>query len=455
MLYEKFKIFKMKISHFLFFSLLMITPRYGNSSVHIASIDIPIPEVGKRCPDFRLTEVTNFSKKEVTLNDFKGKWLFIDFWSTSCVSAIRSLSQINELQKKFKDEIQFLMVGKNNKRYNRNIKEVFDKMSSYQKLNIAAAYDSTLGNHWRINSTPHIVVIDPQGVVRAITDGRDMNEITVQQLLNGDQVNPFFPKDKIRPIFNPITKSEIKNCKYYSQMVKWNGEKQYVGYSVDRYLQLIKSTEDFKLAMVTLNWLYNTAYFGEYYFKNPYDSNYAEIYPVPILEVRDASNFQYDYKDRAGKGLYNYSLWIHPDQLTKETLMRYMQQDLERAFGYVATIEYRNMPVWELTASSGTEKIIKTKGDTPYNSAKQQSPAVGFKVRNISPRDFLITLTYYLTGTETHPFIESTGIEDNIDFEIEADMTDLENVKQALQKAGLDLKLGTKRMKTLVIKDAS
>jgi hypothetical protein len=39
------------------------------------------PEVGKPCPDFTLNNVAYYSKKKVSLNDFKGKWLILDFWN--------------------------------------------------------------------------------------------------------------------------------------------------------------------------------------------------------------------------------------------------------------------------------------------------------------------------------------------------------------------------------------
>lgn len=52
------------------------------------------------------------------------------------------------------------------------------------------------------------------------------------------------------------------------------------------------------------------------------------------------------------------------------------------------------------------------------------------------------------------PFIDKTGIEGNIDFELDAVFTDMKDVKRGLQKIGLDLVPGVKEMKVVVIRDA-
>src|SRR6186997_2923804 len=39
-----------------------------------------VPVVGEAMPEFLLRNVEYYSKSEVTLDDFKGKWLMLDFW---------------------------------------------------------------------------------------------------------------------------------------------------------------------------------------------------------------------------------------------------------------------------------------------------------------------------------------------------------------------------------------
>jgi hypothetical protein len=210
----------------------------------------------------------------------------------------------------------------------------------------------------------------------------------------------------------------------------------------------------FKFAGVPLEWLYCVAYLGKSpghlkYWKEPL---YGEMYPFVVAELRDSKPFEtrYDGSD----SLYNYSLQVPSYKVTKENLMKFMQEDLERAFEYRAVVEERDMPVWKLVSRPEAENKIKTKGGTPYYDGWEgKSTAAGFTVRNIPLKDYITYLCYYLNEKERHPFIEATGIKSNVDLTIEADLTNLEDVRTALQKVGLDLVRASKKMKVLIIRD--
>lgn len=450
----------MNFNYFLIAILFSTVSTWCCAKTGFVSLDTLRPEVGKPCPEFTLKHVTHYTKKQVTLNDFKGKWLFLDFWFTGCTTCIKSFPKINELQQKFKDDVQFLMVGQNDKKYNKNIEEVFEKLTIKQGLNITSAYDSILAGRWDIRAMPHIVIIDPQGIVRYITDGRDMTKEKMRGLLNGESVT-FYPKDLVRPRFdgnligNNGSYFPRDKILYHSILTKWNGEDQNGGYAIDRWVTFPFSEweKGFQFAMVNLHWLYNTAYLGRYYFKHFGDSLYGKVYHFPVLELQDSTLFEYSYGEDFGKGLYNYSLLVPSNMVTKENIMKYMQQDLARTFNFLASVEIREMPVWKLVAKPGTAEKIKTKGGITYNSASEASIAAGFEVRNFPINDFKMLLCFYLNETERHPFIDGTGIKDNIDIKIDADLTNLQDVKIELQKKGMDLIKAYKRMKVLVVRD--
>jgi hypothetical protein len=50
-------------------------------------------------------------------------------------------------------------------------------------------------------------------------------------------------------------------------------------------------------------------------------------------------------------------------------------------------------------------------------------------------------------------FLDETGIQGNIDLEMDCIWTDLNDVKKELRKNGLDLVKGEKKLKVLVIRD--
>ncbi len=421
-----------------------------------------IPKIDNPCPDFMLNYVKHYSKKQVSLNDFKGTWLFMDFWFTGCRGCIRSFPKINVLQKEFAGKVQFLMIGYNSGNANKNIEEVYEKLKIKQGLNIAVAFDSTLVQKWNIKSMPHIIIIDPSGVVRSITDGRDITREKILTLLN-DNIVSFYQNDFAQPDFDSKVKSNGESIfpkeKILTQslLTAWNGEekKLLILDEYDTYPVSIKG-DGFKLTGAPLlEWLYPSAYWGRpsCILKDRKDPDYGKIYPYPILDLQSKVLFDYSSEDNE-TGLYNYFIAVPPGQRTKKQLMEYMQHDLKRAFGFNVFFEEREMPVWALTAETETEQKIKTKGGILYNSTKDgYGIATGFTLRNVKMEDCLKYLFYYLNDQERHPFIDFTGIKTNIDITIDADLTDIHDIKKALQMYGLDIVLRTKKMKVMIISE--
>src|SRR6186713_537454 len=83
--------------------------------VHAQSeLSISIPhklDIGKKCPDFTLYDIEYSDKKQVSLNDLKGQYIILDFFSRGCVSCFTSLPRVNALQKEFKERVKIILVG--------------------------------------------------------------------------------------------------------------------------------------------------------------------------------------------------------------------------------------------------------------------------------------------------------------------------------------------------------
>lgn len=55
----------------------------------------------KTAPDFTLPDL---SGNMISLKDFRGKIVFVDFWATYCVPCRKSMPELAELERKYRDE---------------------------------------------------------------------------------------------------------------------------------------------------------------------------------------------------------------------------------------------------------------------------------------------------------------------------------------------------------------
>src|ERR1700761_3035963 len=174
-------------------SLIMLTIQLL-SKAQSPNENIGEPVVGQPCPNFTFITIDFYKKTKATLADFEGKWLVLDFWSRNCSGCIASFPHINKEQQEFKDSVQFLMIGPD---YDRSI---YAKYHKDLKLEMPGAFNG-IEDGWIVNgkkeayagifkafnvgTLPHIVVIDPKGIVRAIT-GQVTSE-QIRKLLSGKE----------------------------------------------------------------------------------------------------------------------------------------------------------------------------------------------------------------------------------------------------------------------------
>lgn len=111
---------------------------------------------------------------KISLDNYKGKYVFVDFWSTSCVPCIKEFPKIKAVYDKFsQNDIEIIGIadirGKKNAKNFLNDKEV-----TWQ--NIEEKNPSTNIKGYSINSYPTSYLIDRNGKIIA-TDlrGEELN----------------------------------------------------------------------------------------------------------------------------------------------------------------------------------------------------------------------------------------------------------------------------------------
>lgn len=416
-----------------------------------------VPEIGKPLPPFYLTTITHYKKTEAGRDDFKGKWLILDLWASNCSACINKFPTINEWQREFKDEIQFLVIGKNDKKYNSGIERLYEKLRVKMNLDLPSAYDSVLFERWDIPAVPSIFVVDPDGIVRGITGGQDMTTEKLRKLVNGQPVS-FYNEEAMYQSYldKRKNKTDRREMLYESYVTRWS-EGDHPNFTASINISLgIKGAPAIKINRASLASMYLFAYTGYKFLASPPDSGrkrelYETFYPVPLLLTRDSSIFDSDYT--SGKNCFNYKLNLDYSSLDTAQVLQILRQDLERTFGFKASVEVRPMPVWKLVAQPGAEEKLKTKGGEFWHSAEGSSggPA-GFSIKNVSVRRFLNMAVTYCKDYDI-PYLDETGISGNIDITFDALLTDLDQVVAELRKNGLDLVRGKKKMRVIVIRD--
>ncbi len=443
-----------------FFLLLNLTSIAQPSVDNAASPNYP--KLNEPCPDFRLDDVRYFQKKEISLSDFKEKWLLLDFFTTGCVSCFKSFPKMNELKNEFDGSVQIMLVGLNDGK----LPQVYEKYRQRLNLSLPVAYDKdrSVFNQFGVVGVPHIVLIDPDGIVRAIVNG--ISREVIQDFLDGRHPDllkkPYEEEIEARnKLYNPkqtllVNGNGGRETDYLfrSILTRWNGDivggsQDFVSNPVD--CGEVKIYGRVQVIGFPLRHLYNMAY-GDTVETMPRvawrPTSYGKQWIRPILELSDSSDFEYFSSSK--KNLYNYSLSVPESRASARFLQQVMQADLSNYFGYEVHVENRLMPYWRITATASAKKTLLN--HKRIDTKKESLPRDGFRMLNRPVEDLVRTLS--LCFPDQYPFIDATGITENISVEVDALQTDFDDMKRSLaEKNGLILERGEKEMRVIVIRN--
>lgn len=123
-------------------------------------------KVGMKAP--KLEAVEWFSEKPKIGNRF----VALDFWGPTCKPCIGGFAHVNELQKKYKDKIAFIATTTD------------EPEPIYLYDGPPIEFSSVYVKSWEpysVTGIPHMIIIDPKGIVRFSGNGHDVTE----QMLEG------------------------------------------------------------------------------------------------------------------------------------------------------------------------------------------------------------------------------------------------------------------------------
>lgn len=401
--------------------------------------------VGDNMPLLKFTHIYNSSVKSISLSDYKGKLVIIDFWNRWCGTCIEAFPKMEALQNEFGDKIKILLVTDDKDDL---LLKLFKKVKQ-PSLPIISE-DSVLNRMFPHTTVPHHVWVNPDGRVQFITDAYNATSKNISKVLN-----------KID--FKLRLKREAIDADEHADLLKeGNGRMQkfITSYSVAMtkltdiidatYYGYIKDTINhacsFKFVNLPLLDLYKIAYSGsvglnkekefernnrvqfripggDLWFTYPNDTD-----SIPSWEDRNIVSYEAKWK-------------TSNDSLAFE----YLQKDANRFFPFTIGVENTEVDCYILktinnlseTKSVSKEKSLKYT-DTSYSIKNMQSSVL---VSTLNGVDLFKKL----------PVIDETNSQSKIDVYLSYPFKDIGVLKNELLKNGLLLEEGRRKMRMLVI----
>ncbi len=148
----------------MFLLLAMVcTALFGITGISACTKPVPenmAPEVGELAPDFTLTTLNGLS---VTLSNYRGKPVILNFWGSWCGHCRREIPYLLEVsEKRAKEGLEFLTVNREDEA---TLKEFMQKQGYF--FVVALDSDSTVWESYQIDGIPHTFFIDSDGIIQS------------------------------------------------------------------------------------------------------------------------------------------------------------------------------------------------------------------------------------------------------------------------------------------------
>ena len=107
----------------------------------------------------------NFKGGTTSLDDFKGKYVYVDMWATWCNPCKQEIPFLQKVEKQYHGKnIEFVSISVDSERdYEKWKKMVADK--NLTGIQLYSKRDKDFAGAYRVNSIPRFILIDPQGKI--------------------------------------------------------------------------------------------------------------------------------------------------------------------------------------------------------------------------------------------------------------------------------------------------
>lgn len=398
--------------------------------------------VGDSVPELVFTNVINHPVSKIHLSQLHGKLIVLDFWSSWCASCISLFPHLQELQNRFGDKIQIILVNTKSRLSKDDapkIKKILGNVQSRIGVSIAlpASYDNPLVDQlFPCTFLPHEVWIGADGIVKAITAADQLTEANIAAFIEGrsvvlQQKKDFADFDHEVPLFIKGNAGDGSATMYRSLLTGYL-DGLGIGKGIRQKGDLLTGIYSFNASLFDL-----------------VKDAWAELgnYSLNRMRILSSNSFfnvvsndpaRYDHT-------YCYELLLPPT--SEEHLKEVMRQDMKRYFNIEVHTERRML---ECLVLSGVA-TVKINASTVEPDMDVEKQTIKKFIHNY-PDSFIVDI---LNRYSNIPIVNDLKQPVNISIDLPPDLNDTIALTKAFSAIGLSLKKTTRILNVAIISDGS
>lgn len=419
--------------------LLFQSALYAQPKIHV-----PLG-IGNKMPDMSLGKILNYRNTEINYADLRGKLVIFDFWATWCSPCINTLKTLDSLQKEYGDKIAIIAVNSQlSTGENAETVKKFIQQNSWFQLPCIVE-DVKLNALFPHRMIPHDIWITPDGIIKAITGGEEINRDNIEKLL----------RDPAYQLAEKVDNMDFDSEKPF--LVNGNGG------TADNFIYRVIFTKE----IPGISSFRKTDVNNENNITNFLSSNCDALtlfYPVLSMgRTPNAFDPNYIYiesgdschqltTEESDKILQKNQMYCYnatlPGNISDSLFFRkYYLDDLNKCLKWKGRIEKKKVPAYEvIRIKKNTDELLLTKTGTTMRSDFSKNHEVLVDVRNTPFTDVIDKLRWFPSPL---PIINNTGYSServdmdlNLKWELDGALKkplDYKVVRNILNRYGLDI----------------
>jgi uncharacterized protein (TIGR03435 family) len=379
-------------------------------------------KVGQLVPEATFTALLNAQEKSVPLSALRGKVVLIDFWATWCGACIKQMPHLQALQDTFKDKLRVVTVTA----------ESADRIRQYlqnrpSRLWFAVDTARKFQEMFPFKIIPHAVLIDKDGMVRAITDPDLVTEKAIGDLIAGQPIDLPLKEDLLYEDPMTLVEKYVPATPQTASQLNIQPAIQGAPSFVHRY----DNDPNFRNRRITM---INVP------FMIMYRAAYGDLSHLRTLDLRaDRQN------QLTGQ---SYCLDIIVAQGKEKELLPTLEKELNERFAIRGALEKQTKPVYVLQLV----EVGKTRQLTPATRTEQYLMAQGnrFEGKEVTVKQLVDYLENF--GIVDRPVVDGTGLTAAYNISLQFEPENRESLKAGLQRLGLRLDKSEREIQVLVLR---